>query len=407
MFFLLAWLLIGGATFLALFYLNIFMNRQQGSLPELDSYPSVSILIPAYNEEKTIEDALESALEIDYSPLKVLMIDDGSTDSTLEKARSFEESERLEIIEKEKNEGKAQALNRGLEEIDSEYAVVQDADTVIHSNLLRKGLRKFQHDPELGAVIGAIQNFESDTFVRKLQRVQYQMTNFYRNLMSSIETLDVTPGAFSLYRTSDLEKVGGFDEGNPTEDLEMAWRLRKLGRNLEMVYSAESRTEFPESFRDLYRQRVRWKRGSIVNSIKHREMFLDSDYGWFGRWQLPVHVISPLLASASLVLVIFGFGESIFNMAVSYSAVGFQLPSLEAMSLSRILLGLQFKIYVPLLIGMVISAVMIRTAYRAGGKKVRNPLAVMVYFLWFFAIQGFFTLSAIIKEMLRSKRVWN
>ena len=405
MFFLLAWTLIGGATFLGLFYLNIYWNQEREEVPELDSRPRVSILMPAYNEEGKIQKSLENALSMEY-PVDVILVDDGSTDSTLEKAREFSEAENLEIIEHEENRGKAEAMNTGLEYVDTEYVAVQDADSAASPELIEKAAAKFESDESLGSVIGAIQNFQSDTLVRKLQRVQYQMTNFYRSLMASIGTLDVTPGAFSLYRTSDLREVGGFDPGNPTEDLEMAWRLRHQGKGLEMVFSSESRTEFPEDLKSLYNQRVRWKRGSIVNLFKYRDMILNKEYGWFGRLQLPIHTVSPLIAASSLLLVVVGFSESIFNLAVSASAIGFTLPDLQSMNLVSMVLNVQYKIYVPLFIGMMVSGVMIRTAYREGGEKVENPLALGIYFLWFFAFQGFFTLSAILKEMLKTERVW-
>lgn len=405
MFFLLAWTLIGGATFLGLFYLNIHFNHEQEEVPEPDSWPEVSILMPAYNEEGKVEESLENALELDY-PVEIVFVDDGSTDSTLEKAEKFSDAENLEIVEHQENQGKAEALNSGLVNVGTEYVVVQDADSVASSDLLEDAIARFEHGEDVGAVIGAIQNFDNDTLVRKLQRVQYQMTNFYRSLMASIGTLDVTPGAFSLYRTSDLREVGGFDPGNPTEDLEMAWRLRSQGKNLDMVFDSKSRTEFPHSIRALYNQRVRWKRGSIVNLVKYRKMFFNREYGWFGRLQLPIHMISPLLAAASLVLVIVGLSESVLNMALSASAIGFTLPNLQSLSLSRMLLNFQYKIYIPLILGMLVSGIMIRTAYREGGERVKNPLALGIYFLWFFAFQGFFTLSAILKEMLKTERVW-
>jgi len=397
--------IIGASMFLGLFYLNLYWSYEEESIPKLSSNPPVSIIMPAYNESGKVKESLRSALEIDY-PVDIIFVDDGSTDDTLQKARKFSENRNLTIIEHGENQGKAGALNTALERVETDYVVVQDADSAIGSDLIEKSLAKLEANSDLAAVIGSIQNFESDTMMRKLQRVQYQMTNFYRSLMASIGTLDVTPGAFSMYRTEDVKGVGGFDEGNPTEDLEMAWRLRKSGKDLDMVFSSESRTEFPESFKGLFHQRVRWKRGSIVNLIKHREMFFNKDYSWFGRLQLPLHAASPLLAATSLLLVFVGLSEVVYNAIVYYSATGFTFPALNSINWMRLLLSVQYKIYVPLGLGMIVSAIMIKTAYKEGGKNFRNPKAVFIYFMWFFAFQGFFTLSAIIKEMLQTKRIW-
>lgn len=407
MIFYLAWVLIGATIFLSMFYLTIYWGEEsEEEVPELSGNPSLTILMPAYNEEDVVEESVESALDVDYSNLEVFLIDDGSTDSTLEKARKYEDNEKFTIIEHEVNQGKAAALNTGIEKAESEYIVVQDADSRIGTDLVEKSLAKLEDKPELGAVIGAIDSFSHETFIQRMQRIQYRLTNFYRSLMARIDTLDVTPGAFSIYRMQDVRDVGGFDLNNPTEDLEMAWKLRENGKSIDMVFSEYSSTHYPETFKDLYNQRVRWKRGSIVNSIKYRHMFFDSRYGWFGRLQLPIHIMTPLLAAASFAMVIAGVVELAYSAAINFSAVGLTRPSFQ-LSLMRTLLNIQWKIYLPLGVALVISAYAIQQAYEKAGEEVRHPVALTAYYLVYFVIEAVFVTAAILKEMLRTERVWN
>lgn len=403
-----AWFLIGATIFLSTFYLNIYWNEDRKSLDiqNLDEKPSLSILMPAYNEEELIEESIESVLELDYPNCELIVIDDGSTDDTLEKARNYRDSENVKIVELEENLGKAGALNEGIEHTDSKYIAVQDADSRVEDDLVERAVAKIESDPSLGAVIGSIRSFEHASFIQRLQRIQYRLTNFYRSLMSRIDTLDVTPGAFSVYHRKNVEEAGGFDVGNPTEDLEMAWKLREKGKSIGMVFGEYSSTHYPQSFRGLYNQRVRWKRGSILNSIKYRHMFFDSSYGWFGKLQLPIHVMTPLLAAASLVMVFAGLGEQLYNGLVSFSAVGFTLPSFE-FNLVRILLGLQMKIYLPLLVALGVSGYVIKQAYNKAGEEVRHPFALAIYYLGYFVLEAVFVSAAILKELFRTKRIWN
>lgn len=405
---LLAWTLIGATIFLSTFYLNIYWNQQEEEveIEELDETPSLSILMPAYNEEDLIEESIESTLELDYPDFELIVIDDGSTDSTLEKVKKYEDGENVKVVEMEENGGKAAALNEGIKHSDSKYIAVQDADSRLEDALAERAIAKIESDPGLGAVIGSIRSFEHASFIQRLQRIQYRLTNFYRSLMAQIDTLDVTPGAFSVYRKADVEDVGGFDVGNPTEDLEMAWKLREKGKSIDMVFGDYSSTHYPQSFKGLYNQRVRWKRGSIVNSIRYRHMFLDSSYGWFGKLQLPIHVMTPLLAAVSLAMVAVGIGEQIYGGLISISAVGFTLPTLE-FGLVRTLLNMQMKIYLPLVVALGVSAYVIKQAYGKAGEEVRHPGALAVYYLGYFALEAVFVVAAILKELFRTKRIWN
>jgi cellulose synthase/poly-beta-1,6-N-acetylglucosamine synthase-like glycosyltransferase len=245
MIFLLAWVLVASSMFMSAFFYSVYTSQKSSSeeLDDPDKWPSVSVLVPAYNEESVVADSLENLLSIDYPELEVVFINDASTDSTLEKAQRFEDRDNLSIIDLEENRGKAGALNKGLEQVESDFTAVQDADSVIDGNTLRSTVSRLVAEEDTGGVIARIRPLKKNSFVRRLQSVEYMVTNFHRKLMSKADILDVTPGAFSVYQTQDLKDLDGFDVGNLTEDQDMAWRLRRKGMSIRMTYNAVSNTQ--------------------------------------------------------------------------------------------------------------------------------------------------------------------
>jgi len=409
MIFILAWILVSSSVFLSAFYMSVYSEKKGGNMRQEfeapDSWPSVSILVPAYNEEKVVRESLQNLLNIDYNDLKVIFINDASTDSTLEKAKQFEDHDGLEIIDLKDNKGKAGALNAGLEKADTKYTVVQDADSLMGSGLLQETVSRMEAEENTGGVIARIAPLEKDTFVRKLQVVEYMMTNFYRNLLSTVDLLDVTPGAFSIYRTQDLKEVDGFDVGNLTEDLDMAWRLRKKGRSIRMHYGTKSRTELPSNFRDLKGQRVRWARGFLYNVRKHSGMFLSKKYGLFSRFHVPMQFLVGIISVLGLGLIGYGLFDSLYNFYITVTSVGLRF-SLPQINLMEAVLSFQWKVYTPLILGFSLIGYLIREGYRESGRNLDHPHTLGFYFFAFFFLQAYFWSTALFKELFRSTKAW-
>lgn len=405
----LAWLLIGSTLFMVTFYMNIYhessIEEEVGS-PRLEEEPSVSILMPAYNEEDVVEKALENSLGLDYGNYEVVFVDDGSSDSTLEKAEQFSDDTRLEIIQHEQNKGKGHALNTALGHTDSDYMIVQDADSMINSRLINKAASKLEAESGAGAVIASIRPLNTDTFVQKLQIIEYTLTNFYRNIMSEVNLLDITPGAFAMYRTQHVKELGGFDTDNLTEDLELAWRIRRSGKTIEMAFHETTHTEFPSTLRELYGQRVRWARGFISNAWEKKGMFFNKEYGWFGRFHLPVQLLMPIISVIGFWMVAVGWWQGLFSFAVNTSATGLSLPSLPLGDLQRTILGFPAVIMVPMGTALGFSAYELKVAYSESENKFRDLAPLMLYFFMFFMLKGFFWMIAILKELRRSEEIW-
>lgn len=404
----LGWLLIGTSLFMVAFYMNIYKSVpvEDEFEGELDEEPSVSVLMPAYNEEDVVEGAIKSSLDIEYENLDIIFVDDGSSDSTYSKAKNFKDNPNIKLIQHSENQGKGKALNTALENTDSKYTIVQDADSEIDGQLIRKSVAKLENDKNTGAVIASIRPLEADSFVQKLQIIEYTLTNFYRNLMSHVNILDMTPGAYSMYRTDHIKELGGFHEDHLTEDVELAWRIKRDGKSIQMAFHEATRTEFPGSLKALYNQRVRWARGFMDNAYDKRDMFFNDEYGWFGNFQLPAQVLVTAVSIIGFWLVAIGWAQILLDMLIQISSTGLELPSYGLENLKRTLLGFSAVIYIPMIASLGFSVYELRVAYSESGMKIRDALPLVFYFAVFFMMKGFFWMAAILKELTGSKKTW-
>ena len=129
--------------FVGIFYLiTLFENREKISDPKAKRFPKISIIVPAYNEAKTLRGALESLLQLNYpkDQFEIIMVDDGSIDNTFKIAQEFSQ---VRSFTKE-NGGKGSAINFGLKKVQGEFVVVLDADSFVISNLVPTGNSNFK-----------------------------------------------------------------------------------------------------------------------------------------------------------------------------------------------------------------------------------------------------------------------
>ncbi|MEK6820136.1 MAG: glycosyltransferase family 2 protein, partial [Nanoarchaeota archaeon] len=185
---------------------------------------SISVIVPAFNKEDTIENTVKAVLKSDYKGLKeVIVVDDGSSDNTLKLARQLaEENKKVRVFTKENKGSKADALNFGLEKARGELVGVVDADSYIREDALTK-LAAYFDDDKVGAVTCPILARNCNKFIEKLQAVEYRIIAFTRKLLDYVDAIYVTPGPLALYRKSVVREIGGFDVKNMTEDIEATW----------------------------------------------------------------------------------------------------------------------------------------------------------------------------------------
>ena len=286
--------------FMSLFTLTFIQNkREMFSVPKITKKHPISVLIPAYNEEDSIEGTVKTVLDSDYENIvEVIVINDGSTDGTLDIARMLEKKYLKVKVFNKKNSGKADSLNQALKIAKGEIIAVVDADSYPDKHAM-SSMVGFFDDSGVGAATTRILVKQQDNFLRKMQAIEYKVIAFTRKLLGFLDSIYVTPGPMALYRKSALLKIHGFDKKNMTEDIEATWHLIYEGYKIKMSYVAKSTTVAPDTLKKWIKQRIRWNIGGYQTILKYKNYFFRK--GMLGLFILPFFAIS-------LFLGIFGLG---------------------------------------------------------------------------------------------------
>ncbi len=322
---LLVYILSYLGLFLLSFYVLSFVQRKSDSIPEFSENLSVSILIPAYNEEKSIIPTLQSALALNYprNKLEIIVIDDGSTDTTLKRARAFAASHSNVRVLHQSNGGKARALNTALKYAKGDIVLSMDADSFAHPDALRRMVARF-YNARIMAVTSSITIDNPHTFWQRLQHIEYQLTVFFRRALSFTNSIYITSGAFSAYRRSFFVKHGGYAEGTITEDLEIALRIQSLDYEIEYAPGAIVKTIAPAHFKELLYQRRRWYTGLVRNLWNYRNVLFGTQRGILGMLILPSVIVSVLFSLALTFYTLAKTFDSISSELLSFRAINFE-----------------------------------------------------------------------------------
>jgi len=284
-----------------------------GKPAEVASYkPKVAVLIPAYNEEKVIERTIRAALNSNYPNLRVIVIDDGSRDRTLEVARAAfarEEASGKVLILTKPNAGKAEALNYGIEHIrDAELFVGIDADTIIANDAISRLVPHFIN-PKVGAIAGNAKVGNRVNLWTRWQALEYITSqNFERRALDVLGAVSVVPGAIGAWRVSAVREAGGYQIDTVAEDADLTMALLRRGYRVEYEDMALAYTEAPTNANGLMRQRFRWSFGILQAVYKHSEVF--GRKGALGFVALPNIVIFQILLPlvSPLIDIMFAVG---------------------------------------------------------------------------------------------------
>ncbi|MDI6689899.1 MAG: glycosyltransferase [Actinomycetota bacterium] len=227
----------------------------------LNHNPRVSILVPAYNEEKVIGNCINWLLQTTYPNYEIIVVDDGSTDGTADEVLKFAHYPEVKLIRKP-NGGKASALNEGIRNSDGEILVMMDADTKFEPNTVGELVRHFK-DPKIGAVSGNIKVGNRNTILTLWQSMEYIMScNLDRRMMSILNCITVVPGPVGAFRREAIEEAGYFSSETLAEDTDMTMSIRKLGYKICYEDHAVAWTEAPNDLSGLWKQRYHWSYGT-------------------------------------------------------------------------------------------------------------------------------------------------
>jgi len=271
--------------------------------------PAVTVLIPAYNEESVIVETVNSVLLSDLKDIHVIVVDDGSSDKTLELLQvNFGRNEAVQIIH-QANHGKAAALNNALLHARTDIVVTIDADTEIEPDAIRKLLRHFS-DPTVAAVAGNVKVGNRSRWLTRWQALEYVTSqNMEKRAFDLLNCITVVPGALGAWRKKAIEDGGGITADTVAEDADLTIAIRRLGWRITYDEEAIAWTEAPETPGALIRQRFRWTFGTLQSFWKHGNTLFRPKYGTLGFIALPnifvFQIVLPLI-SPLLDLLFFG-----------------------------------------------------------------------------------------------------
>ncbi|MBE0567003.1 MAG: poly-beta-1,6 N-acetyl-D-glucosamine synthase [Krumholzibacteria bacterium] len=255
---------------------TIFFRRRERLQPDklkefyaLPEHPLVSFVIPAFNEEADIARTLRAVLAVDYPAFEVLVVDDCSTDRTLDQILPFLADDRVRVVRKAVNEGKAMALNDTIPLSRGELVFVMDADAEPDRDILKYMVPHFQ-TPRCAAVTGNPRVVNRDSFLAKLQAIEFaSIISLMRRAQRVWGRIMTMSGVVGIFRRSALLDVGMYSPEMATEDIDLTWRLQLRHWDVRYEPNAVMWMRVPRSLQGLWRQRRRWALGLSQVLTRH------------------------------------------------------------------------------------------------------------------------------------------
>jgi poly-beta-1,6-N-acetyl-D-glucosamine synthase len=274
---------------------------------ERDSWPGVTVLIPAYNEERVIATSVRAALDADYPELELLVLDDGSTDATEAAARrAAGDDHRCQVLRDPVNRGKAEQLNAGFARARHELVVVTDADTHMHPLAVKLLVARMTSSPMLAAVAGAPHVTNRTGVICAMQVLEAAaIIGLIRRTQSLTGRVGTVAGVLGLFRRDRVLAVGGYDGTMATEDIDLSWRLLMAGWHSAYEPHALVGMQVPATLGALWKQRKRWARGQ--GEVLHRHLHAVGGWRNHRMWMLSIESVASLvwvIALASSLLVV-------------------------------------------------------------------------------------------------------
>ena len=380
--------LVPGFNFVFMFISLLFNKKEKKSC--INKEKDVTILIPVYNIKEEIMETLKSIKEQKYSGnIYINIIDDGSTDGTLELLKSIDLDPNINVISIV-HKGKAEALNEGLYHVNTDYTITIDGDTILHPLAVRNIMNKLvTSDEKTVATAGClfVKNAKR-SFVVKLQEWDYTLGIFGVKLVQgSYDSTLVAQGAFSAYKTKFLKEINGW-ENCVGEDIVLTWRLLANGYKTNFAKKAIAYTEVPKNLKDLGSQRKRWARG-MIEAFKMVNVFTSKKIDFKARFLMCLNLFFPFIDLALLIFVPLGLIFLILG--------------------NPLLIGLISLLVIPmgLLLCLIIEIRRKNTLKEIDCKlEKRSIIAFIIYILLYAFILSIHCLTGYISELMNCKKKW-
>jgi cellulose synthase/poly-beta-1,6-N-acetylglucosamine synthase-like glycosyltransferase len=346
-------------------YRNITTYLSFKDIFQLPLVKPISVIAPAYNEEKAIISSVKSLLSLEYPLYEVVVVNDGSTDSTLEKligafhlvktSRVFRrtveskpvrgiytspEHPNLIVVDKINGGCKADAMNAGLNVSRYPLFCAVDCDSLLEKDALLKVVRPFLEDPERTVATGGIIRLSNGCSVKGSQvthvelpknfLARFQIIEYLRAFlggrigMGMMRSILIISGAFGLFRKDIVLECGGYRTGAVGEDMDLIVRMRKflyekkIPHQVRFIPDPICWTEAPESLSSLAKQRNRWHRGLIDALVYNRSMFLNPRYGITGVLAFPFYAVFEMLGPLTEIVGYIIFATLLIMGKINY-----------------------------------------------------------------------------------------
>lgn len=350
----------------------------------------VTVLIPVYNSKKCIKETIDSIKKQKYcGDIYINIIDDGSTDGSVELLNSIASDSKITIIESS-HMGKSSALNKGLQHVKTDYTITVDTDTILHPLAIRTIMNKLVNsDKQTAATAGClfVKNSKK-SFITKLQEWDYSLGIFgIKLIQGNYNSTLVAQGAFSAYKTDALREIGGW-QNCVGEDIVLTWELLSRGYTTNFAKNAIAFTEVPETFGSLGKQRKRWARG-MIEAFKRVRVFSSKKLNFKSKFLMFFNVFFPFIDIALLIFMPLG---------LILLALGSRLL-ISWLSLLVLLFGLILCLLIELRRRNMLKGINCKL-------EKRSFLAFVFYVLFYAFILAPYCIIGYICELINLKKEW-
>ncbi|HII16239.1 MAG TPA: glycosyltransferase [Nanoarchaeota archaeon] len=405
------WILYFIALYFAIFLLSIFVFEPDSKPKKLAHFPLVSVIIPAWNEEKDIRETVESAKTLNYPKLQIIAVDHGSDDNTGKILDSIQGIKVLHIKRKH-SDNKAVAFNAGLKHATGEFVACLDADSSVHPEALNCMLPYFMESEKIAVVTPMMLVKEPKNLLQRLQKYEYITSLFIKRLTSHINCIYVAPGPFSVYRTNILKELGGFDENAIAEDMEIVYRIQKnqyLAR--QCLNGGYSYALAPRTLSSLFKQRKRWYGGSLSNLYKYKELTMNRQYGDFGFFHMPRSLLGILTVFTTLGLFAYFVLIPVLRKIYDLYLIRFEvMPYVSSYNIAVDIFDLKntHGMFVVLILMLISLFFFVYALSTAGEKLNKKDIPTLIIFLTVYPfLLSCMYLAVVVKKAFGGKFVWH
>ena len=376
---------------------------------KLFHYPAVTIVVPCWNEETTVQKTVDSLLALNYpkDKVKIFLVDDGSTDGTWNVINKFSSHPNIKVFHQE-NGGKYTALNLGLQNMETEFFGGLDADSYADPESLVRLMSYFEKDESIMAVAPSVIAYNSKNIIQYAQKAEYNMGVYLKKMLGFLGAINVTPGPLTIFRKKVFDDLGPYRHGHNTEDMEIAYRMQKNNYKIEHCNDAYVYTNIPSTIGKLYQQRLRWVYGFINNTIDYRSVLFKKKYGNFSNFTLPMGLISIFSVAYLFGRIVYSAISFLYSKILVLHVLGFHFSTQAnnlASSFDPFFINTQSFVFLVVFVYFFIIFAMIFGRRMTEGKWGFS-LEMLCFFPIFSIIAPFWLMKAVYNTLLQRKPAW-